>query len=56
MCIKEQRMVAEPIKGLEGVLLDNSRLEQTTRIDTLASPLVCQVLTAFLRENQDVFT
>ena len=48
-------MVAEPMEGLEEVLLDNFRLEQTTRIDTLASPAVRQALTAFLRENQDVF-
>ena len=48
-------MVAEPMEGLEEVLLDNSRPEQTTRIDTLTSPPVQQALTAFLRENQDVF-
>jgi len=55
MCIEEQRMVVEPIEGLEEVLLDNSRLERTTRIDTLASLPIKQALTAFLRENQDVF-
>ena len=55
MCIEEQWMVAEPMEGLEEVLLDNSRPEQTTKIDTLASPLVRQALTTFLRENQDVF-
>ena len=55
MCIEEQQMVAEPMEGLEEVLLDNFRLEQTTRIDTLASPAVRQALAAFLRENQDVF-
>ena len=55
MCIEEQQMVAEPMEGLEEVLLDNFRLEQTTRIDTLASPAVQQALAAFLRENQDVF-
>ena len=51
MCIEEQWMVAEPMEGLEEVLLDNSRPEQTTKIDTLASPLVRQALTTFLREN-----
>ena len=40
MCIEEQRMVAKPMKGLEEVLLDNSRTKRMTRIGTLASPLV----------------
>ena len=43
------------MERLEEVLLDNSRPERTTRIGTLASQLVRQALTAFLRENQDVF-
>ena len=47
--------MAKPMEGLEEVLLNNSRHERTTRIDTLASPPVRQVLIAFLRENQDVF-
>ena len=55
MCIGEQRALAEPIKELEEVNLDNTRPEWTTRIGTLASWLVRQALTAFLRENQDVF-
>ena len=55
MSIEEQRMVAEPVEGLEEILLDNSRLEQTTRIGTLANPPAHQALTTFLRENQDVF-
>ena len=37
MSIKEQRVVAEPVEELEEILLDNSRPERTTRIDTLAS-------------------
>ena len=37
MCIEEQWMVVEPMEGLEEVLLDNSRLERTTKIDTFAS-------------------
>ena len=41
MCIEEQQMMAEPMEGLEEVLLDDSRPERTTRIGTLASPLVC---------------
>ena len=54
-CIKEQRMVAELVEGLEEVLLDDSRPERTTRISTLASQTICQALTTFLKENQDVF-
>ena len=56
MCIEEQRMVAEPMESLKEVLLDNSRTKRMTRIGTLASPLVQQEFTTFLRENQDVFT
>ena len=51
MSIEEQRTVAEPVEGLEEILLDNSRLERMSRIDTLASPPVRQALTIFLREN-----
>ena len=40
MNIEEQRAVAELVEGLEEILLDNSRLERMTRIDTLASPPV----------------
>ena len=55
MCIEEQRMIAEPIEMLEEVFLNNSRPERMTKIGTFASPPICQALTAFLRENQDVF-
>ena len=55
MSIEEQRAVAKPVEGLEEILLDNSKPKRTTRIDTLASSLVHQVLTAFLKENQDAF-
>ena len=55
MNIEEQRAVAKPVDGLEEILLDNSRPERTTRISTFANPLVYQALTAFLRENQNVF-
>ena len=44
------------MKGLKEVLLDNSRPKRTTRISTLANPPIRQALTAFLMENQDVFT
>ena len=55
MCIEEQQTMVEPIKGLEEVLLDDSRLKRTARISILASLLTRQALTIFLRENQDVF-
>ena len=47
--------MAEPVKRLEEIPLDDSRLDRTTRIGTLASPMVRQALTTFLRVNQDVF-
>ena len=55
MCIGEQRAVAKPVEELEEVILDDLRLERTTRMGTLASWPVHEVLTAFLRDNQDVF-
>ena len=55
MSIKEQRTVVEPGEGLEEILLNNARPEQTTRIGTLASSPIRQALTTFLRKNQDVF-
>ena len=51
MCIKEQRTMAEPVEGLEEVLLDDSKLERITRIGTLASLPFRQALPTFLREN-----
>ncbi|XP_030970065.1 uncharacterized protein LOC115990370 [Quercus lobata] len=55
MCIEEQRALAEPIEELEEVSLDDSRLERTTRIGTLASWPVRQMLTTFFRDNKGVF-
>ena len=55
MCIEEQRTMAEPVEELEEVTLDELRPERMTRIGTLASPPICQALTAFLKMNQDVF-
>ena len=40
MCIGEQRTIAEPVEELEEVVLDESRPARTTRIGTLASPMV----------------
>ena len=39
MSIEEQQMVAEPVEGLEEILLDNFKPEQMTRISTLTNPL-----------------
>ena len=55
MCIGEQRTTAKPVEELEEISLNESRPERTTRIGTLASPLIRQALVAFLRMNQDVF-
>ena len=56
MSIEEHRMATEPIEKLEEVLLDDSKLDRTTKIGTLVNPVVRQSLTAFLRNNWDVFT
>ena len=55
MCIREQRVMAEPVEELEEVNLDDAQPERTTRIGTLASWSVRQALTTFLKANQDVF-
>ena len=55
MCIVEQRAIAKPVEELEDVNLDDAQPEQTTRIGTLYSWPVRQALTAFLKDNQDVF-
>ena len=55
MNIEEHRTTMEPVEKLEEVLLDDSDHERTTKIGTLASPAICQELTAFLRSNRDVF-
>ena len=43
------------MEKLKEVFLDNSNHERTTKIGTLASPTICQELTAFLRSNRDIF-
>ena len=55
MNIEEQWTMAEPIEGLEEILLDNSKPDRTTKTNTFASPLVRQALMTFLKEKQDVF-
>ena len=56
MSIEEHRMATEPIEKLEEVLLDDSKLDRTTKIGTLANPAVRQSFITFLRNNWDVFT
>ena len=55
ICIGEQRTTAEPVEEFEEIILNESRPERTTRMGTLASPMIRQDLVAFLRMNQDVF-
>ena len=55
MNIEEQRTVAEPIERLKKILFNNSKPNRTTRIGTLACPMVHQALITFLKDNQDVF-
>ena len=55
MSIEEHRITTELVEKLEEVFLDDSNHERTTKIGTLASPVVRQALTTFLRSNQDVF-
>ena len=51
MSIEEQRTGAEPVEKLKEIPLDNSRLNRTMRIGTLASLTVRLALVAFLKEN-----
>ena len=55
MSIEEHRMTTEAVEKLEGVFLDDSNHERTSKIGTLASLAICQALTTFLRSNRDVF-
>ena len=55
MRIEKQRTVVEPVERLKEIPLDNTRLDQTTRIGTLASLTIRLALATFLKENQDVF-
>ena len=38
-------MTTKPVEKLKEVFLDDSKLDRTTKIETLASPAVCQALT-----------
>ena len=55
MSIEEHRMTTEPVEKLKEVFLDDSNHKRTTKIGTLASLVVRQALTTFLRSNRDVF-
>ena len=56
MSMEEHQMTMEPIEKLKEVSLDDSNLDRTIKIGTLASPVVQQALTTFLRSNRDVFS
>ena len=47
--------MTELVEKLKEILLDNSKPNQTTKISALASLAIRQTLTAFLKDNQDVF-
>ena len=51
MCIGEQQTIAELVEELEEVVLDESRPGRTTRMGTLANPMVHHDLASFLRMN-----
>ena len=55
MNIKKQWIVEELVERLEEVLLDDSKPNRTTKIGTLASLMVHQAITTFLKDNHDVF-
>ena len=55
MNIKEQWTMTELVERLEEIPFDDSRLDRTTRISTLASLTVRLALMTFLKANQDVF-
>ena len=47
--------MTKPVERLEEILLDDSKPDRTTRIGTLANSTIHQALTAFLKDNRDVF-
>ena len=55
MNIKKQWIVAELVERLEEVLLNDSKPNRTTKIGTLASLMVRQAITTFLKDKQDIF-
>ena len=55
MNVEEHRMAIEPVEKLEEILLDDSKLDRTAKIGTLANSTLRQALMTFLRSNRDVF-
>ena len=53
--IEEHWMATKPIEKLEEILLNDSKLDRTNKIGTLANPALRQALITFLRSNRDVF-
>ena len=53
--IEEHRIATKPVEKLQEVLLNDSKLDRTTKIGTLTNPTVRQALITFLRNNRDVF-
>ena len=51
MNIEEQWTMAKLVESLKKIPLNNSKLDRTIKIDTLASPMVHLVLMTFLRAN-----
>ena len=47
--------MTELIEKLEEIPLNDSKPDQTTKIGTLASPMVRQAFATFLKDNRDVF-
>jgi len=47
--------MTEPVEKLEEILLDDSEPDRTTRIGTLASPMIRRALTTSLKDNRVVF-
>lgn len=55
MDIEKRRTIAELIKVLEDVPLDESNLEKFTRIETSIREKMKQDLVQFLKKSMDVF-
>ena len=55
MNIEKHRTTTEPVEKLEEILLNDSNLDRTTKIRTLASLTLRQAFTTFLKSNRDVF-
>ena len=49
--LEEHRTMTEPVERLEEIVLDNSKADQMTKINTLTSLSVRQELMTFLRDN-----